>query len=127
MDELFTFIGKKSNPIRVWTAVDRDSEAFVGFSIGNGSGKSLKSFLTQLSKKYAVDFVCTDGNCCYEEYVNQSFEDAKHCVSKAETGLVESFNFVLRHYLGRLKRKSVALLVKKFNARFEEPKQKSVA
>lgn len=136
MDELFTFIGCKKNPIRIWTAVNRREREFAGIYVGDGSVHSLKKFLKGLRKKYRVHTVCTDGNYCYEKYVKKAFKGVKHFITKAETSLVESYNKVLRHYLARLTRKtlcysksvqmlkySVLLLVQKFNARFLESQE----
>ena len=106
MDELFTFVGTRKNPIRIWTAVNRDSRTFAGIYVGDGTSKSLKSFLKCLRAEYTVDIVCTDGNYCYEKYVKRAFRGVRHIVTKAETCLVESLNAVLRHYLARLRRKS---------------------
>lgn len=45
MDELFTFVGTKKFPMRVWTAIDWDSRTFVEFYVGDGRAESLETFL----------------------------------------------------------------------------------
>jgi IS1 family transposase len=44
--------------------------------------------------------VCRDGNPSYSEVLDED-NDVKHVVTKSETGLVESYNSVLRHYLAK--------------------------
>ncbi|MBL8677345.1 MAG: IS1 family transposase [Alphaproteobacteria bacterium] len=51
---------------------------------------------------YSIDILCTDG---YEAYASCRLAK-KHCVTKAETALVESKNSLIRHYLSRFHRKT---------------------
>ena len=78
-----------------------------------------------LSSEYTIDIICTDRNYAYDEYIP---ENITHVIIKSETGLVESYNSVLRTGLARLHRRtkyysksaemlrlSVLLLINKFN------------
>ena len=56
----------------------------------------------RIKEKYKVEIACTDG---YELYTKLTVAD-KHCITKAETALVESKNSLLRHYLARFHRKT---------------------
>ena len=115
---------KKSNKIRVWTAVDRNALCFAAFEIGDASEQALKKILNRLSHCF-INTICTDANFTYDKFIPKSIQ---HFVTKSETCLVESYNSVLRYYLARLQRKtkcysksaemlrlSVLLFVHKFN------------
>ena len=97
MDELYTYI-KKSNKIRVWTAVDRNAFRFATFEVGDASGESLKKILNKLSYCF-INTIYSDGNFAYDKFIPKSIQ---HFVTKSETCLVESYNSVLRYYLARL-------------------------
>ena len=51
-------------------------------------------------KGYKIKILCTDG---FEVYASYKLAE-KHCVTKAETSLVESKNSLIRHYLARFNR-----------------------
>ena len=125
MDELYTYI-KKSNKIRIWTAVDRNEFRFAAFEVGDGSEQALKKILNNISHCF-INTICSDANFAYSKFIPKSIQ---HFATKSETCLVESYNSVLRYYLARLQRKtkcyskssemlrlSVSLLVHKFNSR----------
>lgn len=57
---------------------------------------------TRIEKSYNVKIVCTDEYDSYSKYRIAK----KHCISKAETSLVESKNSLIRHYLARFNRKT---------------------
>lgn len=50
-----------------------------------------------------INHLCTDANPVYGYYKISNH----HYITKAETALVESWNCRLRHYLARLKRKTL--------------------
>jgi insertion element IS1 protein InsB len=57
---------------------------------------------TRIESLYNINILCTDGYDSYTKYKIVS----KHCISKAETSLVESKNSLIRHYLARFNRKT---------------------
>ena len=57
---------------------------------------------TRIEKLYNVNILCTDG---YDSYAKYQLAK-KHCISKAETSLVESKNSIIRHYLARFNRRT---------------------
>ena len=93
---------KKTNQIRVWTAVDRNRLKFADFVVGEASKEVCKSLLDKL-KKCTIDIICTDGNYAYDQCIPRSIE---HVITKSETCLVEAFNSVLRDELARLHHKT---------------------
>ena len=52
---------------------------------------------------YKIKMLCTDG---YEGYRYYRLAE-KHIVTKSETALVESKNFLIRHYLARFNRRTI--------------------
>ena len=125
MDDLYTYI-KKTNKIRIWTAVNINKLKFADFVVGGESKDVCKELLNKL-KECTINIICTDGNYAYDECIP---ENVTHVITKSETCLVESYNSVLRAGLARLHRKtkyysksakmlrlSVLLLINKFNSR----------
>ena len=100
----FLLMLKKSNQVRIWTTVDRDSLKLIDFEVGDASISTWLNIVFRLKEKYkGIKHLCTDGNPVYQYY---KLAD-KHIITKAETSLVESWNCRLRHYLARLKRKTL--------------------
>lgn len=93
----------KKNEVRIWTVVDRNKLELIDFEVGNAEKNTWLSMVFRLKEKYNINYLCTDGNPVYSYY---KFTE-KHIITKAETSLVESWNCRLRHYLARLKRKTL--------------------
>lgn len=91
-------ISKKSNQIRIWTAVDRNRLRFAAFEIGHASSEIFRKFWNKIIKTNDIEMSCTDGNSSYAE-VFQEDADFKHIVTEAETCLVESYNSDFPYYL----------------------------
>ena len=56
----------------------------------------------RLDSNYKIEISCSDH---YDVYGKYKIAD-KHCFTKKETALVESFNSLIRHYLARFNRKT---------------------
>ncbi len=76
MDEIYTYVGKKSNEIRIWTAVDRtegrlqsNNLEMLDFYVGKGTIKEGKKLWSKLDRKYYLQIVCTDGNTAYNRII----------------------------------------------------------
>jgi len=54
-------------------------------------------------EKYWLFIVCTDGNNAYQKMIHKT---KTHIISKTETCLVESKNFLLRNFLARFNRRT---------------------
>lgn len=94
----------KKNEVRVWTCVNRNSLKLIDFELGSAEKGTWLNLVFRLQDKYQkIKYLATDANPVYSYY---KFTE-KHIVTKAETSLVESFNCRLRHYLARLKRKTL--------------------
>ena len=70
--------------------------------IGDRSKWTYFKLYTRIKNKYKVNYLCTDG---YEAYSSFTLAEKKHTTTKAETSLIESTNFLIRHYLARFQRK----------------------
>ena len=70
--------------------------------IGDRSKWTYYKLYRRLKDKYKVNYLCTDG---YEAYSSFILAEKKHTTTKAETSLIESTNFLIRHYLARFQRK----------------------
>ena len=101
--------GKKQNQVRVWTAVNRDSLKLIDFEVGTADQTTALELFERIYKQNKVEFLCTDANPVYQSLMKYYGVEygTKHHITKAETSLVESWNMRLRHYLARLKRKSL--------------------
>jgi len=100
---------KKINQVRVWTLVNRNTLKLINFEIGSADQRTALELFERIYKHNKVKILCTDANPVYQSlmrYYTQEF-GTKHHVTKAETSLVESWNCRLRHYLARLKRKTL--------------------
>jgi insertion element IS1 protein InsB len=99
----FLLILKKQNQVRIWTVVNRNSLQLIDFEVGDSSVSTWLNLVFRLQERYKINHLCTDGNPVYGYYKISK----KHHITKAETSLVESWNCRLRHYLARLKRKTL--------------------
>jgi IS1 family transposase len=77
--------------------------------VGTADQTTSLNLFERVFKYNKVEALCTDTNPTYQSlmrYYGVEFS-TKHHITKAETSLVESWNMRLRHYLARLKRKSL--------------------
>jgi len=100
LDELQTYIGRKTNKIWLWTAIDHYAPGILAIEIGDRSGQTFEK-LWQRIKTWKSRRYLTDGYCVYANYINPE----KHLVlPKILLTRVEGENTRLRHYLARLHR-----------------------
>lgn len=100
LDELQTYVGRKTNKIWVWTAINHLAPGILAMEIGDRSGRTFDKLWQRIqiwdSRKYF-----TDGYCIYSIYIPPQ----KHLVlPKTQLTRVEGENTRLRHYLARLHR-----------------------
>ena len=98
IDEIYTFVGKKSKKVYVWTArAERADGSFVLFATVSKS-KAAAGLLSLLQTLPRACFYYSDGNP----------ELLAHQRKGIETNRIESFNSQLRQYVGYLRRKTKA-------------------
>jgi insertion element IS1 protein InsB len=100
LDELQTYIGRKTDKIWIWTAINHLAPGILAMEIGDRSGSTFTKLWQRIkiwdSRKYF-----SDGYCIYAIYIPPS----KHQVlPKTKLTRVEGENTRLRHYLARLHR-----------------------
>ena len=100
LDELQTYIRRKTDKIWIWTAINHIAPGILAMEIGDRSGNTFNKLWQRIklwnSRKYI-----TDGYCVYANYIDSQ----QHLVlPKTQLTRVESENTRLRHYLARLHR-----------------------
>ena len=102
IDELQTFVGNKKEKIWIWTVVNHKKPGIISWTIGDRSSKTFSELWLIIRCWHSFWYV-TDGYPVYPKYIQP--ED--HLVSKTYMTRVEGENTRLRHYLARLKRKTL--------------------
>ncbi len=100
LDELQTYVGRKTDKIWLWTAIDQYAPGILAIEIGDRSGRTFEKLWQRISTWKSRRYL-TDGYCVYANYINPE----KHLVlPKTLLTRVEGENTRLRHYLARLHR-----------------------
>jgi IS1 family transposase len=76
---------KKTNQIRIWTAVDRDTGELIDFEIGSADQTTALELFERIYKRHKVEILCTDANPVYQslmKYYTPTY-NTKHYVTKA--------------------------------------------
>ncbi|MEG4128180.1 IS1 family transposase [Microcoleus sp. Pol11C1] len=102
LDELETFVGSKKTKPWLWTAVDHFKPGILGWVLADHSAKTFEP-LWEIVNKWKCHFYVTDGWKVYPKFI----PDGDQIISKTYMIRVEGENTRLRHYLARLKRKSL--------------------
>lgn len=107
LDELWSFVLKKSNKRWVWIALCRRTRQVVAYFIGGRSEKSCRELWKRIPESYKK---CCSYSDFWEAY-RKVFPKATHrCVGKesGETAHVERWNNTLRQRLARFVRKALS-------------------
>ena len=102
IDELQTFVGCRKNKFWIWTVVNHWNQGILLWTVGDRSHRTFER-LWQIIKCWGSFWYVTDGWKVYPMYIQP--ED--HLVSKTYMTRVEGENTRLRHYLARLRRKTL--------------------
>jgi insertion element IS1 protein InsB len=107
LDELWSFVLKKTRKRWVWLALCRATRQVVAYAIGNRGEATCQRLWERVPEAYR-------GGCCYsdfwEAYRNVIPTEQHMAVGKdsGETAHVERWNTTLRQRLGRFVRKSLS-------------------
>jgi IS1 family transposase len=102
VDEMRTFIGKKSLLRWIVYALDRDTKAVVSFNVGRRTNKTLKSVIRSLELANACR-IYTDKLKNYRYLIDKKLHNsAVYC-----TNHIERHNLSVRTHLKRLNRKTI--------------------
>jgi insertion element IS1 protein InsB len=87
----------------LWTAVDHFRQGILGWVLGDHSAKTFQPLWSEVVSKWRCYFYVTDGWKVYKMFIAAGDQ----IVSKTYMTRVEGENTRLRHYLARLKRKTL--------------------
>ena len=102
IDELWTYVGKKTNDVWISYAINRLTKEVVSFVVGPRT-KARLSCATSATLALKPAKVCTDGLHTYRTLVPPGI----HHIGLPHTRHIERFNLTLRTHLKRLTRKTI--------------------
>ncbi|MBC6480315.1 MAG: IS1 family transposase [Hormoscilla sp. GM7CHS1pb] len=102
IDELHTYVNEKKNKKWLWTVVNHFKPGIITWVLGDRSAETFKP-MWDIRKCWQCFLYVTDGWPVYPMFI----EYIDHIVSKTYMTRVECENCRLRHYLARLKRKTL--------------------
>ena len=112
VDEIFTYIGKKSNQIRIWIAQNKRTKQILTFFVGDGSMNSAKRMWRKLPYDYQRATSYSDFLASYNAIPKET-----HTKVGKETGLtnhIERLNNTIRQRIGRMVRKTLSFSKKEY-------------
>jgi insertion element IS1 protein InsB len=107
LDELWSFVLKKTNKRWVWIALSRVTRQVVAYVIGDRSAATCQKLWEQIPASYRHAHCYSDFWEAYQSVIPSE----QHTAAGKETGLtahVERWNNTLRQRLGRFVRKSLS-------------------
>jgi insertion element IS1 protein InsB len=102
VDELYTFIGNKKNPIYLIYAINSVTKKSIHFIIGKRTKENINQLIKVLLS-LQPKMICTDRLNIYYSLI----DNALHNASKYKTNHIERMNLTLRTHLKRLSRKTI--------------------
>lgn len=107
LDELWSFVAKKTNNVWIWLACFRKTRQIVGYALGDRDEATCRKLWRSIPAKYRRGACYTDFWKAYQAVIPVT----KHRLSGKETGQtahIERFNNTLRQRLARLVRKTLS-------------------
>ena len=109
LDELWSFVGNKTNRQWVWIAMDATTHQVLAFHVGDRSGQSAKALWEKIPAEYQEHAVFyTDHYAAYTGVIPTAQHRAISKLAR-KTNHVERFNCTLRQRVSRLVRHIVVL------------------
>ncbi len=102
LDEMWSFVGKKTNPRWLWHAIDRRTGQVLAYVFGRRKDEVFLQ-LKQLLEPFGIQRFCTDGWGPYERHLPVEV----HEVGKRKTQKIERKHLRLRTRIKRLTRKTI--------------------
>ena len=102
LDEMWSYVGKKSNTRWLWHAIDRQSGQVLAYVFGRRSDEVFLQ-LKELLEPFGIHRYCTDGWGAYERHLPTEL----HAVGKQKTQRIERKHLTLRTRIKRLTRKTI--------------------
>jgi insertion element IS1 protein InsB len=107
LDELWSFVLKKTNQVWIWIALCRKTRQVVSYAVGDRSEKTCRHLWEAIPQAYRAGQCYTDFWSAYQEEIP---EEQHSAVGKetGETAHVERWNNTLRQRLARFVRKTLS-------------------
>ena len=102
LDEMWSFVGKKSNQRWLWHAIDHNTHEVLAYHFGKRKDKAFKELQKKLSC-FDIDFYYTDDWGAYE----RNLPAQKHLLGKRNTQAIERKHLTLRTRIKRLARRTI--------------------
>jgi len=102
LDEMWSYVGNKTNQRWLWYAIDRQSGQVLAYTFGQRKDEVLLQ-LKKLLEPLGIKNYCTDGWRAYERHLPTE----KHQVGKRKTRRIERKHLRLRTRIKRLTRKTI--------------------
>jgi insertion element IS1 protein InsB len=102
LDEMWSFVARKSNPRWLWHAIDHHTGAVLAYVFGRRKDEVFLK-LKKLLEPFGITRYYTDGWGAYERYIDPK----QHRVGKDYTQKIESKHIRLRTRIKRLVRRTI--------------------
>jgi len=102
LDEMWSYVARKSNPRWLWHAIDHHTGKVLAYVFGRRKDDVFLK-LKQLLEPFGITTFYTDGWGAYERHI----EAEKHQVGKENTQKIESKHINLRTRIKRLVRRTI--------------------
>ena len=102
LDEMWSFVGKKSNPRWLWHAIDHHTHEVLAYHFGTRKDSAFRALQKKLNY-FDIDFYFTDDWGAYERNLPRQ----KHLIGKNNTQAIERKHLTLRTRIKRLARRSI--------------------
>jgi len=114
-DEMWSFVGHKTNKQWIWIALDADSREVVALVVGDRSQVTAQALWDALPPVYRQQATCYTDE--WEAYAAVIPAEQHYPVKKqsGKTNYIEHFNCILRQRVSRLARKTLSFSKKQAN------------
>lgn len=102
LDEMWSYVGKKTNPRWLWHAIDRSTKQVLAYVFGRRKDEAFLQ-LKKLLEPFGIRRFCTDGWGAYQRHLPAE----SHEVGKPKTQQIERKHLRLRTRIKRLTRKTI--------------------
>lgn len=101
VDEMWHYLGSKTNKLWIWTALDRATGRLIDWECGGRDQVTFERLLARL-RRWKVRLICTDESGVYQ----QALSAGRHYTGKDQTVALERTHSRLRHWLARFRRRT---------------------
>lgn len=102
LDEMWSYVGKKTNPRWLWHAIDHQTGRVLAYVFGRRKDEVFLK-LKKLLEPFGIRKYCTDGWGAYERHLRVDH----HEIGKRKTQKIERKHLGLRTRIKRLARKTI--------------------